>query len=103
MIGTILKLIRLAQGLNEQEAAEKLETGILDIIAFENNYGDISVESLLKISELYDIPASQILCYHEFLQEGELTEDEIKESIKLYYCQKDMPDLLEKKVSRLRS
>ena len=34
--------------------------------------------SLLKISELYDIPASQILCYHEFLQEGELTEDEIK-------------------------
>lgn len=103
MIGTILKLIRLAQELNEQEAATQLETGVLDLVAIENNYADISVESLIQIAELYDMPASQILCYHEFLTEEELTEEEIKESIKIYYLQKEDPELLEKGVSRLRS
>lgn len=85
MLGSTLKLIRIANELSLNKVSRKLNLRISLIKRIERNETKISLNTLYKFASFYQIPISKILILNDFQEHFNMTNERILEDIKNYY------------------
>lgn len=85
MLGTILKLIRIANDMSTKNAAETTGISSTYISEVESGNKSPSISPLNSIANTYNIPASKILLFEETAVEHQLNYQQILKLILEYY------------------
>lgn len=87
-MGNILKYIRICNDYSTKEAAILMETTISRISDIENNRKNVTLNTLNKFSNCYNIEISKILYLDELEQKGKTRKEILKEILE-YYIEKE--------------
>ena len=79
MLGEKLKEGRIAKGYSQEEVAEKLQITRQAISKWENNRTAPDIDTLVKLSDLYEISLDRLLREEETVQEKEKKADDVIE------------------------
>ena len=88
MIGNILKYIRICNDYSTKEVAIMMETTVSRISDIENNRKNVTLTTLNKFSNCYNIEISKILYLDELEQKGKTRKEILKEILE-YYIEKE--------------
>ena len=87
MLGNTLKLIRTAnENMSINYVASKMELSPRYIKRVEAGITKISLSTLMRFSDFYQMPISQILVFNTLKESLKVTDVELKEYIKRYYA-----------------
>lgn len=86
MIGNILKLIRYVNNdMSTKEVADKMGVRISYVCDIESGRKNVTMNTLQKFSNIYNIPVSTILLFDELQTKNNLTRIETLKNIVEYY------------------
>ncbi len=68
-IGENIKILRKEKGLSQAKLAHKLDVSGAIISAYEKNIRNPSLNTLFKMSEIFEVPVAEILSPHDYIRE----------------------------------
>ena len=93
MFGHTLKLIRLCNDMSVNAVALQMQIGFRRLNKIENGKTKISLSTLIRFSELYQMPISQILILNDMKEHFKISDSEMWEDIERFYVTKqDEPE-----------
>lgn len=92
MLGNTLRLIRISNCMSYNYVSSNLNLKISIIKDIENGKTNLSLTTLNKFSELYDIPVSKILLLNDFGERFMFTDERMIDDIQTYYQLKQEQD-----------
>lgn len=75
MFGQRLNATRKAKGITAQYMADKLQIALRSYRMYESNNRSPSLEMLVRIADIFDVPTDYLLCRDDFLQSHGVSSD----------------------------